>query len=121
FPRFEKAIFAPGIRRNVGVWKQRRKDGTLLDVEVHTDEVVLEGRRLKLAVLLDVTEKARLEEQFRQSQKMEAVGRLAGGTAHDFNSLLTIINGYAGLVLTKLPVSSPEKEPLTEVVRAGER
>jgi PAS domain S-box-containing protein len=69
----------------------------------------------------DITERKQLEDQFRQSQKMEAVGRLAGGVAHDFNNLLTIIIGYGELVLDTLPTGDPIRALIGEVVAAGGR
>jgi signal transduction histidine kinase/ActR/RegA family two-component response regulator len=69
----------------------------------------------------DVTERRRLEEELRQSQKMEAVGRLAGGVAHDFNNLLTAITGYGELALEKLDDGSAVREHVFEMKRAGER
>jgi PAS domain S-box-containing protein len=65
--------------------------------------------------------RARLESQLLQSQKLESVGRLAGGVAHDFNNHLTVINGYCDLVLGSLAPDDPNRESLTDVRRAGER
>jgi PAS domain S-box-containing protein len=69
----------------------------------------------------DITELKRLEQQFRQAQKMEAVGRLAGGVAHDFNNLLTVINGNSELVFDSLRANDPNRELLAQVVNSGER
>jgi signal transduction histidine kinase/DNA-binding response OmpR family regulator len=84
-----------------------------------TDEA---GEPVRLSGIgLDITERRQLEEQFRQSQKMEAVGRLAGGVAHDFNNLLAVINGYADLLQMKLSEGHPMLGPLREIAKAGER
>jgi len=78
--------------------------------------------------LLDITEQkqaeqreAKLREQFQQAQRMESVGRLAGGVAHDFNNLLTVINGYSDLVLKELAPGTPLHTSVSEIRMAGER
>jgi two-component system cell cycle sensor histidine kinase/response regulator CckA len=68
-----------------------------------------------------ITERKQLEDQFRQAQKMEAIGQLAGGVAHDFNNFLTIINGYSDLIQTQLEANSPVRDWVREIGQAGER
>jgi PAS domain S-box-containing protein len=98
----------------------RKRDGSIIDAEVYTRAVVLEGKPLGLKVVHDVTEQRKLEEQFRRVQKMEAVGRLASGIAHDFNNLLTPILGYCDLLETEVEGSHFRTE-IREIRKAGER
>jgi two-component system, cell cycle sensor histidine kinase and response regulator CckA len=102
---------------------QRRKDGTPITVSLSLSPVRgREGEVVALAgIAHDVTETRRLESQLQQSAKMEAVGRLAGGLAHDFNNMLTVIDGYSELALMKLPDDSPVRGLIDEIHKAGER
>src|SRR5438477_7835537 len=79
------------------------------------------GRPARVTALRDVTERRALEEQFRQAQKMEAVGRLAGGVAHDFNNLLMVISGYAEVLLAKLAPDNPLHDKGKAIQQAADR
>jgi two-component system cell cycle sensor histidine kinase/response regulator CckA len=82
--------------------------------------VALQGSR-QLVIYEDITEGRRMESQLQQAMKMEAVGRLAGGVAHDFNNILTVITGYSELLLQKVGKGSPMHRELEEIKRAGDR
>jgi signal transduction histidine kinase/ActR/RegA family two-component response regulator len=98
------------------------KDGKRIAVEVNTKLILQDGVPVGVqGIARDVTKRKQLEEQLRQSQKMEAIGQLAGGVAHDFNNLLTAINGYSSLALQRVEDGHPVKPYLEEVKKAGDR
>ena len=102
-------------------WEMRlhRADGVQRDLDLVATADFLPGSHL--VVLRDVTDRKQLEAQLRQSQKMEAIGRLAGGVAHDFNNLLSVIAGYAELMLRGLPADSPQRGKGEEILKASAR
>jgi len=113
---------------SVGESRHRRKDGTLFDVHVTSSRLTFGGRPAILAMAIDITESKRaaaalekLEGQLRQSQKMEAIGQLAGGVAHDFNNLLGVIIGYSELLLRDLAPGSPAARRMAEIRNAADR
>lgn len=100
---------------------QRRRDGREMFLEVNAALVEYKDQQAILSVNRDITERRQLEDQFRQAQKMEAIGRLAGGVAHDFNNLLTAITGYSQLLMMNLPKDNPIRSDIEEIFKAGER
>jgi PAS domain S-box-containing protein len=99
-----------------------RRDGTRFDVEYWSYPIRRNGVMVGVVVtFFDITDRLKAEDQFRQSQKMEAIGRLAGGVAHDFNNLLTIITGYSELLLQTMSPSDPSRKRIEEIKKAGER
>jgi len=101
--------------------RHRRKDGSELQVRTTAHAVTFADRAARFVMAEDVGERERLESQLRQAQRMEAIGRLAGGVAHDFNNLLTAILGNTELLLARTPPEDPRRRDAEEVKKAGER
>ena len=126
-PEEDKATFLEYLRehdgepRHHGNWRHRKKDGKVIKVETIAHELNYDGKRVHLLVAQDITERHLLEQQLRQSQKMEAVGRLAGGVAHDFNNLLMVIKGHTELLLNNLPSADQAKRKIEQIERAADR
>ncbi|MEW6665882.1 MAG: ATP-binding protein [Thermodesulfobacteriota bacterium] len=109
-------------------WQHRRKDGALIFCEISLNAVMLGGEKIIQATLRDITgrkaaeeERAKLQAQLSQAQKMESVGRLAGGVAHDFNNMLGIIIGNAELGALEADPFDPAHKKFKEIIKAGNR
>lgn len=101
--------------------KRRCKDGSSVDVAVWAAPLRDAAGSVAgiVMAITDISERKKLEEQLRHSQKMEAVGRLAGGVAHDFNNLLTIINGYGHMMLGSLTSGDRLRSHAEQILKAG--
>ena len=99
------------------------RSGSEVPVEHSAAPVRDEDGKVRGAVLVfrDIGKRLQLEEQATHAQKMDAVGRLAGGVAGDFNNVLTVITGYAELLRAEIPSSNPLRRFVDEIIHAGER
>ena len=104
-----------------GPSRHRRKNGQVIQTEVFHRSLPFGDRPARLVLAFDVTEKQRLEEEVRHSQKVEAVGQMAGSVAHDFNNLLTAIAGYSDLLLASLEPEDARRADVEEIHKAAER
>jgi two-component system cell cycle sensor histidine kinase/response regulator CckA len=99
-----------------------RKDGRTVPVEIHSWVIEEAGKPVAVhGIVRDVTERHELEEQLRHAQKMDALGRLAGGISHDFNNLLTAMSGYCEFLLAGLDERDPLRHDAEEIRKAAER
>jgi two-component system cell cycle sensor histidine kinase/response regulator CckA len=128
-PESEVADFQDIVRQTIagqrmrGVERRRlTKDGTLIDVSIWNAPLRHASGEISgiMCVVADITERIRLEEQLRQAQKMEAVGRLAGGVAHDFNNMLTVITGYSRMLLDRFEPDSEARAEIEEILKSAE-
>jgi two-component system cell cycle sensor histidine kinase/response regulator CckA len=124
--RVDVAIAIGAVARKT--WRHIKKDGSLISVEITGNDFVVDGRNVRLALITDVTarERAQLalhktQEQLRHAQKMDAIGQLAGGVAHDFNNVLTVISTCSELLEETLEVGDARREDASEIRRAAER
>jgi two-component system cell cycle sensor histidine kinase/response regulator CckA len=124
----EKVQKAAAEARRTGVgqsveYRMRHKNGNWLILESIASTIVDERGSVEKLIVVnrDITRRKQLEEQFRQAQKMEAVGRLSGGVAHDFNNLLGVIIGYGEVIQEGLATTHPLRGSVDEILKAGHR
>jgi PAS domain S-box-containing protein len=124
----EKVQKAASEARRTGIgqsveYRMRHKNGNWLVLESMASTILDEQGQVEKLVIVnrDITNRKQLEEQFRQVQKMEAVGRLSGGVAHDFNNLLGVIIGYGEIVQEGLDTTHPLRTSVDEILKAGHR
>src|SRR5262249_51398410 len=103
-----------------GIWRHCRKDLTEIEVEVTTMDLKFAGYPARLVVANDFTQRRRQERELRQTEKTETIARLAGGFAHHFNNILTIIDCQASLLLNS-PQNPKTTEQLTHISTAANR
>lgn len=99
----------------------RRKDGSEFPVEIGLSHIETPEGAFAIAFVTDISQRKHLEHQLMHAQKMEAVGRLAGGVAHDFNNMLTVISGYGAMVLEELTQDDPLRGHIQEIMAATNR
>src|SRR5206468_6109306 len=101
----------------------QRRDGARLDISLSLAPLYDAAGAVSgcIGFLADVTQQKQLEGRFRQAQKMEAVGRLASGVAHDINNMLTVITGYSDLLLGTMSSADPSRDLIGEIRKSGER
>ena len=105
-----------------------RRDGRTVDVEIFSSRIMLKGHKAILTTIHDLTErkqaeaeKRKLERRLQHSEKMEAIGALAGGVAHDLNNILSGLVSYPELLLLDLPEESPLREPIETIKKSGQK
>jgi two-component system, cell cycle sensor histidine kinase and response regulator CckA len=103
-----------------GPWRHRRRDGTIVNVEIASHTTTFAGKRAEVVLATDITEREQLTAQLHQAQKMEMVGQLAGGIAHDYNNISLVIRGYAEQLVDQLD-DGQQRTSATEIVHAAER
>ena len=98
-----------------------RKDGTTVSVLISSSQIECEGSPALFSIMHDLTNQRQLEEQLRQTQRLESVGQLAGGVAHNFNNALAAIIGYSELIARRLDADDPVLADVQQILSVAEQ
>jgi PAS domain S-box-containing protein len=131
-PDDDVALPGPGLERGhreeAAFARHQRKDGGVVDMEITSHPLEVDGRRARLVLATDISDRTRVRavlqqqgEQLRQAQRLDAVGRLASGVAHDFNNLLTTIRGFSDMLLRDLPPGDRSRADVEQIRKAADR
>ena len=127
-PPVQGAAGPSGQRGEVALARHRRRDGTIVEMEIVSHELELDGRRVRLVQAADISERTRTraalhdsEDQLRHAQRVEALGRIAGAVAYDFNNLLTTIRGFGEMLLLDMVPDDRRRHDLQRICQAADR
>src|SRR5574337_297417 len=104
-----------------GVWRHRRKDGSIIHVEISSHPILFGRRKARLSLRTDITVRKKIEDELLKTQRLESLGTLAGGLAHQFNNLLTGIMGNIALVKMDIPPDKESHQRLIDAERITEK
>ncbi len=107
-------------RTHIPIRHHRKKDGTVFPVEITASACELRGQKVHISTIRDITERQKLESQLLHARKMESIGTLAGGVAHDFNNILTAIIGFTSILQRRMPKDDPLKLYVEQIQAASE-
>lgn len=117
----EERLAGTRLYSNRDIYSLMRKEGQAFKADVSTSLVTFQEKRAIQCVVRDITEQEQVQRQLQRAQKMEAIGTLAGGVAHDLNNILSGLVSYPELLLMDIPEDSPLRDPILTIKKSGER
>ncbi len=117
----KKEVLFEGVGQGAKISRHKKKNSDIIDVEIVSDKIKWDGHEAVVVLASDISERKKLEARVLQAEKLNAIGQLAGGVAHDFNNILTAIVGYAGLLELKMDKNDPNITNVEHILSSAER